>query len=82
MNEPETRQTPQSCHWSVPTLFMPRPYWLLAADAPWCCWNDRQIIPLDSTEICLTCPMWKAREGQAGKADPVPRPGAMPFREP
>ena len=76
------RHTPQSCHWSVPTLLMPRPYWLSASDCPWCCWNDRQLLVLSTTEICRTCPMWKPRDADAGKLEPVPRPGAMPFREP
>jgi len=61
---------------------MPRPYWLSATDAPWCCWNDQQIIPLDSTEICAACPMWKPREESDGAVDPLPKAGAMPFRTP
>ena len=74
--------TPQSCHWSVPTLLMPKPYWLSADDAPWCCWNDRQILVLDFTDFCRTCPIWKPREGEAGRVDAVPPLGAIPFREP
>lgn len=76
------RHVPQSCHWSVPTLLMPRPYWLSAADDPWCCWNDRQIVVLSSTEICGTCPLWKPRNMDAGNIEAVPPQGAMPFREP
>jgi hypothetical protein len=76
------RHTPQSCQWSVPTLLMPRPYWLSASDAPWSCWNDRQIVVLSSTDICLTCPMWKPHEEDNGRIQTFPRQGAMPFREP
>jgi hypothetical protein len=78
------RHTPWSCHWSVPTLLMPRPYWLSASDAPWSCWNDRQIVVLSSTDICGTCPLWRRREGHQGRGtvEAVPREGAMPFREP
>ena len=76
------RQAPQSCNWSVPTLLMPRPYWFSASDSPWCCWNDRQILVLTSTEICLTCPLWKPRQADAGHIEAVPRQGAMPFQEP
>ena len=75
-------QTPQSCHWSVPTLLMPRPYWLSADDSPWCCWNDQQIVVLESTEICRACSMWKAREADAFTVGTIPAPGAMPFHEP
>jgi hypothetical protein len=77
------RHVPQSCHWSVPTLLMPRPYWLAAGDSPWCCWNQEQIVVLTSTEVCETCPLWKRRRGpETLKAGDVPRKGALPFREP
>ena len=78
------RHTPPSCHWSVPTLLMPRPYWHSASDSPWSCWNDRQIVVLSSTDICRTCPLWKRREGPRGRGsvEPVPREGAMPFPTP
>ena len=76
------RHVTQTCEWSVPTLFMPGPYWLAAWDDPWCCWNDKQLLVLPSTEICETCPMWKPREEEPGKDHPIPAPGAMPFRMP
>ena len=76
------RHVPQTCHWSVPTLFMPAPYWLAAWDAPWCCWADRQLLVLGSTAICETCPLWRPREIEAGKVEAVPPRGAMPFRAP
>ena len=74
-------QTPQSCHWSVPTLFMPRPYWLFAWDSPWSCWNDRAIWVLASTETCVKCPLWKPRGVGHGQADAVPPKGAVPLTE-
>lgn len=74
--------TPQSCHWSVQTLLMPRPYWLSANDASWCCWNDRQIVVLDSTDVCRACQVWKPCDSDSGRLEPIPRQGAMPFREP
>lgn len=77
-----TRQEPQTCRWSVPTLLMPRPYWLSAEKALWCCWNDRQIVVLTSTDVCHTCPMWKSRGKAAERIDAIPAQGAMPFREP
>ncbi len=76
------RQTPQSCHWSVPTLLMPRPYWLSATDAPWCCWNAREIVVLSSTDTCLTCPIWKAKGPETAKSSDVSPEGAVAFREP
>jgi hypothetical protein len=65
----------QDCHWSVPTLLMPRPYWLSAWDDPWSCWNDRDIKVLPSTEGCQNCPMFRARAHGAGYA--VPPEGAV-----
>ena len=76
------RHVTQTCQWSVPTLFMPGPYWMEAWDDPWCCWNDKQLLVLTSTEICETCPMWKAREEDPGKPQTIPMPGAMPFKMP
>ena len=74
------RHTPQSCHWSVPTLFMPHPYWLSAWDSSWHCWNDRAIWILDSTDVCVTCPLWRPREvGHGQAADAVPPKGAVPL---
>jgi hypothetical protein len=76
------QHVPHTCHWSVPTLFMPRPYWLSATDADWCCWNDRQIVVLESSETCKSCPQWTARQFDVGLAAMSPRPGAMPLRLP
>ena len=74
------RHAPQSCHWSVPTLFIPPPYWLSAWDSPWCCWNTRAIWILESTETCVQCPLWKSRDtGHGQAADAVPPQGAVPF---
>ena len=51
----------QNCLWSVPTLLMPRPYWLEAADAPWSCWTEGHVTVLQSTEVCSMCPKWRQR---------------------
>ena len=69
---------PQSCHWSVPTLLMPKPYWLSASDCPWCCWNDQEIRVLDSTEFCRTCPVWEPRRARLQKTGPVAPEGSVP----
>ena len=51
----------QDCHWAVPTLLMPRPYWLSAWDSPWSCWNDRDVKVLQSTDGCQNCPLFRER---------------------
>jgi hypothetical protein len=51
----------QNCFWSVPTLLMPRPYWLEAADAPWSCWTEGHVTVLTSTDPCANCPKWRQR---------------------
>ena len=73
------RQVPQSCHWSVPTLFMPPPYWLSAWDSPWCCWNAGDIWILATTETCLSCPLWKPREVDYGQPEAIPPRGSVPL---
>jgi len=60
---------------------MPRPYWLFAAGADWCCWNSREILVLSSTDGCASCPVWKAREGDGDGGDVVPPRGAVPLSE-
>jgi len=67
----------QDCCWSVPTLLMPRPYWLSAWDAPWSCWNERAIAVLTSTEGCEICPLWRARVASQGIGWTVPPEGAV-----
>ena len=72
--------TAHSCHWSVPTILMPRPYWLSASDASWCCWNNQDIWVLTSTEGCHVCPLWKPR-GHPHEEDAAMRPkGAVPLQ--
>jgi hypothetical protein len=70
----------QDCHWSVPTLLMPRPYWFSAWDDPWSCWNDRDIKVLPSTEGCANCPLFRERALPACAADAVPPKGAILLR--
>ena len=67
----------QNCHWSVPTLMMPRPYWYSAWDAPWSCWNDHEMKVLESTEGCANCPFWRARHNEHGAGRELPPAGAM-----
>lgn len=59
----EPSHTTHACHWSVPTLFMPSPYWLFAWETPWCCWNEHEIVVLSTTDGCAECPLWKPRDG-------------------
>jgi hypothetical protein len=66
----------QDCHWGMPTLLTPRPYWYSAWDDPWSCWNDRDLRILHSTEVCRQCPFFRERE--AGEtAETVPPRGAI-----
>ncbi|MFN8062505.1 MAG: hypothetical protein U0Q12_25360 [Vicinamibacterales bacterium] len=55
------RHNPRTCHWSIPTLFMPSPYWTSAWDRPWTCWNALEVRVLESGATCRDCPLWKAR---------------------
>jgi hypothetical protein len=68
-----------NCHWSVPTLFLPAPYWLFAWDSPWSCWNSREIVVLSSTEGCAFCPLWSARRDVHSLLGPVRPEGAVPL---
>jgi hypothetical protein len=67
----------QTCHWSVPTILMPRPFWLSAGESPWCCWNERDVRVLTSTTECESCPMWKPREVEHAHEGAIPPKGAM-----
>ena len=72
-------QSTHSCHWSVPTLLMPWPYWLSAWDDPWSCWNGGDIWLLTSTDRCRSCPLWQPRRVDHGHPDAVPPAGAIPL---
>ena len=65
------------CHWSVPTLLMPRPFWYDAGDSMWSCWNDREIRILSSTTECETCPLWKPREPEQAHDASIRPSGAV-----
>jgi hypothetical protein len=71
-------QQVQDCHWSVPTLLMPRPYWLSAWDAPWSCWNEREMKVLATTDACQNCPGWRERVMEPASGRDVPPAGAVP----
>ncbi len=76
---PDASHAAHSCHWSVPTLFMLHPYWLSAWDAPWCCWNSRELLVLTSTDGCPRCPLWQPRDVAHGEEGALPPKGAVPF---
>jgi len=80
--QPVPGQSAHNCHWSVPTLFMPAPYWVFAWSTPWCCWNDHEIIALRSTEGCVDCRLWRARQGPPGAEAGVRPDGAVPPPDP
>ncbi len=73
------RHTTQTCHWSVPTLLMPAPYWTAAWDAPWSCWNDREVRLLPTTTFCRQCPLWTPRAAGHGLSGPIQPEGAVPL---
>ena len=50
-----------TCRWARPTLSLPYPAWLEAEDRPWACLRPAGRGPLDSTEICETCPNWQPK---------------------
>ena len=70
-----------NCHWSVPTLLMPRPYWYAAGESMWSCWNDRDVRVLSSTTDCEACPLWKPREVEHAHEGAIPPTGAVPCRD-
>jgi hypothetical protein len=67
----------QGCHWAVPTLLMPRPYWLSAWDAPWSCWNTRAATVLMDTTACEACPLWRERRLPHCAEGAIPPAGAV-----
>ena len=68
----------QDCHWSVPTLLMPRPYWFSAWDAPWSCWKEGRVTLLASTDGCRDCPLWRQRTAAQCADGTIPPEGAEP----
>ncbi len=56
----ELKHDATTCRWAAPTLFLPRPLWFGAWDAPWAC--TRESVPhiLDTTDVCATCPYWES----------------------
>jgi hypothetical protein len=55
----------RQCRWGRMTLFLPYPFWLSSESCPWSCVRDGSPRPLETTEICLTCPRWEPPiEGQ------------------
>jgi hypothetical protein len=68
-----------TCHWSVPTLLMPKPYWLSAWKSPWCCWNSEEALILTTTDGCPRCPLWEARRVSHDHPDAIPPVGSVPL---
>jgi hypothetical protein len=52
-----------TCRWATPTLFLNRPLWLEAWDAPWTCIYRDPPDPLETTNTCATCLNWEPRPG-------------------
>lgn len=70
----EKKPTVQTCRWAEPTLYQDGPYWLDAWNQPWTCRRDEDPRLLDSTDVCVNCPRWQAREtpGVAWEFDKTP----------
>ena len=60
-----------TCRWATPTVDLPAPAWLEAADRPWSCLRDGTPHPLESTEGCNSCDRWEPR---IEEAPPAPEP--------
>ena len=50
-----------TCRWAVSTLLQPYPIWLEAAERPWTCIREALPHPIESTDLCATCPHWETR---------------------
>jgi hypothetical protein len=50
-----------TCRWATPTLFMIRPVWFRAWDAPWTCTYRDVPEPLETTDVCADCRDWEPR---------------------
>jgi hypothetical protein len=48
-----------NCRWAIPTVFLPRPYWLLAETSPWTCVRHTPPLALVTTERCADCERWQ-----------------------
>ena len=60
-NRAATRQTPQACRWGASTLNQRFPEWVSAWDSPWTCRHPSHSGPLETADICTTCPDWMSR---------------------
>lgn len=61
-----------TCRWSVPTAFMPAPFWFEGERSPWTCLREAPPRILDTSDICVCCSDWEpptARDG--GRDRPV-----------
>jgi hypothetical protein len=60
-----SRQTPQACRWGASTLNLRFPEWVSAWDSPWTCRHPSHSGPLETVDICATCPDWNSRRLQS-----------------
>jgi len=63
------KRLPQCCRWGQSTLFLPYPEWLSAWDSPWSCRHPAHKGPLETVDICTTCPDCIPIEGSASSTD-------------
>ena len=73
-NASKPRRTPQSCQWGASTLYLVFPEWLSAWDSPWSCRYPSHQGPLETVEICSTCPDWSLRESSSDRRRARPEP--------
>lgn len=55
-----------TCRWARATVMLPYPAWLEAEEHPWACLRLTDPRPLDSTEVCDTCPHWMPKRLSTG----------------
>jgi hypothetical protein len=59
----KTLRSVQTCRWGGLTLFLPYPLWLTAEGCQWSCLHDLPPRPLETTDECATCQLWRPRRG-------------------
>lgn len=67
----ETKHSPVTCRWAVPTLLLSYPLWLDAWDSPWACVSDAMPRALETTDICLSCCRWQPTPERERAVKPV-----------
>jgi hypothetical protein len=59
MPHTQLKHAAATCLKATPTIFMPRPLWLRAEEAPWTCIRTAPPRLLHFTDACETCPKWQ-----------------------